>query len=101
MQDQWDKARKEMGFRPYRYKAVHCRVRHPRATPGGVFVPGKWEGSTADQSGLPWYGKNREFAGSLLPMRFNVRVDLTSKAIRQSSPFRTSLSTFSSIQTTA
>ena len=36
------------------YKAVHCRVRHPKAHPPGKVMKGKNEKYPADKTGLPW-----------------------------------------------
>jgi hypothetical protein len=47
---------------PGKYSAVHCRVRHPKATPRGVYIKGKVEDYPADKSGLPWEGESRLFA---------------------------------------
>lgn len=52
----------EFGLQPGKYSAIHCRVRHPKATPSNVYVMGKSNVSPADKSGLPWYGSNRDFA---------------------------------------
>jgi hypothetical protein len=42
------------------YTAVHCRVRHPKATPKEVTVKGIHDDSTADKSGLPWIGETKK-----------------------------------------
>ena len=52
----------EFGLQPRKYSAVHCRVRHPKATPSNVYIIGKSNSHPADKSGLPWYGSNRDFA---------------------------------------
>ena len=44
------------------YDGVHCRVRHPKATPKQVLVLGKNEDYPADKTGLPWIGETRAFA---------------------------------------
>jgi hypothetical protein len=45
------------------YSAVHCRVRHPKATPKATLVKGKDANYPADKTGLPWNdGKARQFA---------------------------------------
>jgi hypothetical protein len=46
------------------YKAVHCRVRHPKAHPPGQVVKGKFDKYPADKTGLPWVegGPQRAFA---------------------------------------
>ena len=44
------------------YSAVHCRVRHPKATPKAVYIKGKHEDYPADKTGLPWEGETRLFA---------------------------------------
>lgn len=49
-------------IQPHRYSAVHCRVRHPKATPRFVSVKGKIADYTADKVGLPWMGPFRDFA---------------------------------------
>ncbi|KAI2500277.1 hypothetical protein MHU86_14157 [Fragilaria crotonensis] len=52
----------EFGLQAGKYSAIHCRVRHPKATPKNVRVVGKSKSHPADKSGLPWYGSNRDFA---------------------------------------
>ena len=47
---------------PNHYTAVHCRVRHPKATVKGVTVKGKNANYPADKTGLPWYGETKDFA---------------------------------------
>lgn len=47
---------------PQQYHAVHCRVRHPKATSASVMVKGKNPKYTADKTGLPWEGETKEFA---------------------------------------
>ncbi|GKY91959.1 hypothetical protein MPSEU_000167500 [Mayamaea pseudoterrestris] len=44
------------------YSGVHCRVRHPKATPKDVLVKGKHQDHPADKTGLPWEGETRDFA---------------------------------------
>jgi hypothetical protein len=44
------------------YSGVHCRVRHPKATPKSVSVKGKNADYPADKTGLPWEGDMRDFA---------------------------------------
>jgi hypothetical protein len=44
------------------YSAVHCRVRHPKATGPGIFVLGSKRNHSADKMGLPWTGDTRTFA---------------------------------------
>lgn len=46
------------------YKAVHCRVRHPKAHPPGKVMKGKNDKYPADKTGLPWVegGPERAFA---------------------------------------
>ncbi len=46
----------------YSYAAVHCRVRHPKATSYGSIVVGKNPKYPADKTGLPWQGVTRQFA---------------------------------------
>jgi hypothetical protein len=57
-----DLAYKELQLSAGMYSAVHCRVRHPKATPKHVNVKGKNESLPADMSGLPWVGETRKFA---------------------------------------
>ena len=52
----------ELHILPGHYSAVHCRVRHPKATSSKVNVIGKDNKTVADISGLPWFGEVREFA---------------------------------------
>lgn len=52
----------ELKIVPAQYSAVHCRVRHPKATSSKVNVIGKDGETVADISGLPWVGELREFA---------------------------------------
>ena len=52
----------EFGLEAGKYSAIHCRVRHPKATPKNVIVVGKSNAHPADKTGLPWYGSNRDFA---------------------------------------
>lgn len=49
-------------LRPFLYSAVHCRVRHPKATSYGNHFVGKNPKYPADKTGLPWYGDTRQFA---------------------------------------
>jgi hypothetical protein len=59
-------ARGELGLIPGRYSAVHCRVRHPKASSGGgafgTVLVSKDPSHTADKSGLQWTGQSRIFA---------------------------------------
>jgi hypothetical protein len=57
-----DAVYQELNLSPGHYSAVHCRVRHPKATPGNVLVKGKDENHPADKTGLPWEGESRKFA---------------------------------------
>jgi hypothetical protein len=57
-----DAVYKELQLSPGMYSAVHCRVRHPKATPKHVNVLGKNTSTPADMSGLPWFGETRNFA---------------------------------------
>lgn len=47
---------------PHHYHAVHCRVRHPKATSSSVHIKGKNPKFPADKTGLPWEGDTKEFA---------------------------------------
>jgi hypothetical protein len=49
-------------LRLYKYSAVHCRVRHPKAFEYGNHVLGKNPRYPADKTGLPWEGQTRQFA---------------------------------------
>jgi hypothetical protein len=62
VQTELDKVYDEFNISPGHYSAVHCRVRHPKATPSNVYIIGKSNSHPADKSGLPWYGDNRDFA---------------------------------------
>ena len=57
-----DSVYKSLQMQPGKYSAVHCRVRHPKATARNVFVKGKNDAYPADKSGLPWEGETRLFA---------------------------------------
>lgn len=52
----------ESQIRSDSYSAVHCRVRHPKATSYGANVVGKNPKYPADKTGLPWEGATRQFA---------------------------------------
>ncbi len=52
----------DLNLSPGQYTAVHCRVRHPKATVAGVVVHGKFAKYPADKTGLPWYGETKDFA---------------------------------------
>lgn len=65
VQAELDLVYKEFDMSPGHYSAVHCRVRHPKATPSNVYIKGKSNSHPADKSGLPWYGDNRDFAISV------------------------------------
>ena len=52
----------ELNLRPGAYSGVHCRVRHPKATPKEIMVKGKNEQYPADKTGLPWEGDTKRFA---------------------------------------
>lgn len=62
VQNVLDQVMNELGLHPFHYSAVHCRVRHPKATPQGVHVKGKDEVHPADKTGLPWEGDTKLFA---------------------------------------
>lgn len=62
LQQKLDSIYKELGLQANDYSAVHCRVRHPKATPHDMFVKGKNEDYPADKTGLPWEGRTKEFA---------------------------------------
>ena len=59
---QFNQVYHDFGLTAGKYSAIHCRVRHPKATPKNVRVVGKSKAHPADKSGLPWYGSNRDFA---------------------------------------
>ena len=52
----------QLQLRPHHYTAVHCRVRHPKATAYSIHVKGKNPNYPADKTGLPWEGETRQFA---------------------------------------
>jgi len=52
----------DLQFQPQQYTAVHCRVRHPKATSYGNHILGKNPKYPADKTGLPWEGDTRQFA---------------------------------------
>lgn len=62
VQEDIDNAYQLLGVTPGEYSAVHCRVRHPKATPKEITVKGKNEDYPADKTGLPWEGYTRQFA---------------------------------------
>jgi hypothetical protein len=53
---------KQLALRPQQYSAVHCRVRHPKATSAGMNILGKNPKYPADKTGLPWEGETRQMA---------------------------------------
>jgi hypothetical protein len=59
-----DRVSQELKLEKGNYSAVHCRVRHPKATPANEHFKGV-DGSPADKSGLPWSGKSKTFAISV------------------------------------
>jgi hypothetical protein len=59
---QLNEAYQELNITPGQYTAVHCRVRHPKATAHGVVVKGKNANYPADKTGLPWAGETKDFA---------------------------------------
>jgi hypothetical protein len=56
---------RQLHIAPGLYTAVHCRVRHPKATAQGIIVKGKDGKFAADRSGLPWAGETKDFAVSV------------------------------------
>jgi hypothetical protein len=62
IQSELDAVYQELNLSPGHYSAVHCRVRHPKATPSNVMVKGKNDAHPADKTGLPWEGASRDFA---------------------------------------
>jgi hypothetical protein len=59
---QLNEAYQALNIVPGLYTAVHCRVRHPKATAHGVVVRGKNANYPADKTGLPWTGETKDFA---------------------------------------
>jgi hypothetical protein len=57
VQTELDTIQASLGLTPNSYAAVHCRVRHPKATVG--MVKGKNQDYPADKTGLPWQGETR------------------------------------------
>lgn len=62
VEEELNQVYRDLGITPGHYTAVHCRVRHPKATVHGVIVRGKNANYPADKSGLPWYGETKDFA---------------------------------------
>jgi hypothetical protein len=62
VQIELDAVYQELNLSPGHYSAVHCRVRHPKATPSDVVFKGKGDNQVADKTGLPWEGASRDFA---------------------------------------
>jgi hypothetical protein len=62
VKEQLDAVYSELNIAPREYSAVHCRVRHPKATAANVHVKGKNENYPADKTGLPWTGETKDFA---------------------------------------
>jgi hypothetical protein len=65
VQAELDAVYETLGLTPGKYSAVHCRVRHPKATPHGILVLGKDASHPADKTGLPWVGQTKDFAVSI------------------------------------
>lgn len=61
VQKQLDATYERLQIRPYSYSAVHCRVRHPKATKVLLSPKDRSKGGP-DISGLSWSGQSREFA---------------------------------------
>lgn len=64
VQQELDTIYRDLKLKPNHYSAVHCRVRHPKATPRTMNVKGA-DAKPADLSGLPWTGETRDFAISV------------------------------------
>jgi hypothetical protein len=62
VETQLNEVYQELNIAPGQYTAVHCRVRHPKATAHGVVVKGKNANYPADKTGLPWVGETKDFA---------------------------------------
>lgn len=62
VEQQLNQVYSELNLSPGQYTAVHCRVRHPKATVHGMVVKGKNAKYPADKTGLPWYGETKDFA---------------------------------------
>lgn len=62
VQERLDGVYDELSIQPGKYTAVHCRVRHPKATPANVYIKGKSASHPADKTGLPWTGGTKDFA---------------------------------------
>jgi len=62
VQKELDQIHEELNITENSYSAVHCRVRHPKATPPKIFVKGKNANYPADKTGLPWVNQTRDFA---------------------------------------
>ena len=66
-----------LALRPQQYSAVHCRVRHPKATLSGVYVVGKNPKYPADKTGLPWEGATRQFALDVATRALSCAMNIT------------------------
>jgi hypothetical protein len=64
-------------LRPNQYSAVHCRVRHPKATSFGINVKGKNPNYPADKTGLPWEGNTRQFALDVATRALSCAMNIT------------------------
>jgi hypothetical protein len=60
VQEELDTVHRDWNLTPGHYSAVHCRVRHPKAT--NTKMQSKDENYPADKVGLPWEGESRKFA---------------------------------------
>ena len=65
VQNELDSVYQTLQLQKGTYTAVHCRVRHPKATPQGLAILGKNPKYPADKSGLPWHGLTKDFAVSI------------------------------------
>jgi hypothetical protein len=64
-------------LRPKQYSAVHCRVRHPKATSYGINIKGKNPSYPADKTGLPWEGNTRQFALDVATRALSCAMNIT------------------------
>jgi hypothetical protein len=68
-------------LRPKHYSAVHCRVRHPKATSYNINIKGKNPSYPADKTGLPWEGNTRQFALDVATRALSCAMNITQDPI--------------------
>ena len=65
LQKMLDDVYSKLNLQPYKYSAVHCRVRHPKVTDKGALLQAKGPGGGPDKVGLLWEGEARKFSMEL------------------------------------